>query len=193
MVAWPLPATKYTSSTGYSQVARYAIHIQNFSEDLMSSPSFLIYIAQTGSTVLRVRGRDRSLVPDSLPLLELIQLAQSVKATNPRDKVYGLLALLPKAIAARIHPTYSPDIPLLYTYMDFSRACLLEDVLNSLARTTINPSRESSMLSWVFDLFAEYGIPTLTMGKGHNASANAKASPTFFRGLLTHVLRRSVC
>ncbi|KAK4194950.1 hypothetical protein QBC40DRAFT_289880, partial [Triangularia verruculosa] len=56
---------------------------------------------------------------------EIINLAQISEATDPRDKVYGILALLPDAIRKNIQPHYADSYTAFDAYTEFSRACIL--------------------------------------------------------------------
>lgn len=49
------------------------------------------------------------------PISEFFSIYLSRKATGPRDKVYGLLGLLPPAFRQRINPQYSAPVVKVYT------------------------------------------------------------------------------
>ncbi|KAM0418894.1 hypothetical protein ACHAPT_012159 [Fusarium lateritium] len=49
------------------------------------------------------------------PIFEFFSIFLSRKATDPRDKVYGLLGLLPPAFRRRINPQYSAPVVKVYT------------------------------------------------------------------------------
>ncbi|PMD64423.1 AAA-domain-containing protein [Hyaloscypha bicolor E] len=90
-----------------------------------------------------------------LPLWDLIVLSQSSKATDQRDKVYGLLALLPQAISSRIRPTYEVSVDAVAIYTLFSSVCIQVDGnLNTLARIHAHTSHSKGLPSWAFDLEA---------------------------------------
>ncbi|KAI1775476.1 heterokaryon incompatibility protein-domain-containing protein [Hypoxylon cercidicola] len=92
-------------------------------------------------------------ISDTLNLKGILDLAKSAKATDPRDNVYGLLALLPKAVSAEIHPNYSAGFDVWDAYTSFSKACFVgEGNLNILARVRMYHSDGHNLPSWAFDL-----------------------------------------
>jgi SpoVK/Ycf46/Vps4 family AAA+-type ATPase len=100
-------------------------------------------------------GAERFVSRAMLPLWDLIVLSQSSKATDQRDKVYGLLALLPQAISSRIRPTYEDSVDAVATYTLFSSVCIqAERNLNTLARIYAHTSHSKGLPSWAFDLGA---------------------------------------
>jgi Heterokaryon incompatibility protein (HET) len=114
------------------------------------------FIGKSGrifARLIRLRPWMSSSVENQLALSELIHLAQSSQATDLRDKVYGILALLPKSISSHIQPNYKTDSLVADAYTNFSKTCFLkEGNLNTLARIKIYPSRRSDIPSWAFDL-----------------------------------------
>jgi hypothetical protein len=103
--------------------------------------------------LIRLRPWMSSSAENHLALGELIHLAQSSQATDLRDKVYGILALLPKSISSQIRPNYKTDYLVADAYTNFSKTCFLtEGNLNTLARIRLYPSRRSDIPSWAFDL-----------------------------------------
>jgi hypothetical protein len=79
---------------------------------------------------------------------DIMRFAQSSKATDRRDKAFGLLALLPEAISARISPDYSPSFSIQEAYTMFSKACFEADgTLCFLARLNKRPSLTTNLPS----------------------------------------------
>ncbi|KAL8781988.1 MAG: hypothetical protein Q9213_005753 [Squamulea squamosa] len=95
---------------------------------------------------------------DCLGALELftadyVAFARSSKSKDPRDKVFGLLALLPDSIAERIKPNYDSSFSMQDTYVMFFRSCYeVAGNLDFLARAIMQPSVTPNLPSWVLDL-----------------------------------------
>ncbi|KAJ8130980.1 hypothetical protein O1611_g2647 [Lasiodiplodia mahajangana] len=89
-----------------------------------------------------------------LSLLNILHISQCSKATDERDKVYGILALVTNEISSLIQPSYDQgdDVNTLYT--SFTKSCILyEDSLNTLAR--MRPAyllSRGSLPTWALDL-----------------------------------------
>lgn len=132
--------------------------------------------------MLRIRKWNKK-SSDPLPLYHILPVAQSAKATDPRDKVYGLLAFRLKAVSAWIHPSYSTDFDVWDAHTSFSKACFIgEGNLNSLARVRVYHSQSRNLPSWAFDLSLDhYYILMQTREKKHDANKNwdKRAAPTF--------------
>jgi hypothetical protein len=89
----------------------------------------------------------------TIPLVEIIGLSQFCKATDLRDKVYGLLALLLDVISSRIRPTYKKGVDSTAIYSLFSSVCIQEEGnLTTLTRTPPHISHSKGLPSWAFDL-----------------------------------------
>ncbi|KAK8054559.1 hypothetical protein PG994_009626 [Apiospora phragmitis] len=72
-------------------------------------------------------------------LVRCITQATHSHATDLRDKVYGLLALLPPAISSQIHPSYDPDVTWRDTWIMFAKSCFQHnESLNLLSRLNRN-------------------------------------------------------
>jgi hypothetical protein len=82
-------------------------------------------------------------------LHRLLEMGRRAKAKNSRDKIYGLLGLLPRALGNKICPDY--DLSLGEVYKDFARSVLeTSDELDGiLSWCTYAP--DSGMPSWVPD------------------------------------------
>ncbi|KPM46325.1 hypothetical protein AK830_g28 [Neonectria ditissima] len=74
-------------------------------------------------------------------------------STDLRDKVYGLLALLPQQIALQIKPSYEETWTWQDTWTDFSRICIeYEQRLDIIGACTNPQGGASNLPSWAFDL-----------------------------------------
>jgi hypothetical protein len=89
-----------------------------------------------------------------LPEVALISLAQSSKSTDPRDKVYGILSLLPEKMSARIAPDYGAHITAEDVYRAFSQVLMEErGDLHMLARVEVlGPGSRQNLPSWTFQM-----------------------------------------
>ncbi|KAL8893496.1 MAG: hypothetical protein Q9192_005207 [Flavoplaca navasiana] len=119
----------------------------------------------------RVLSRLRRLVPfddyDCLGKTKLftadyVKFARTSKSKDPRDKVFGLLALLPDSIAERIEPNYDKSISMQDTYVMFFKSCYeAAGNLDFLARVIMPPFVTPNLPSWFwaeFHLLAEREI-----------------------------------
>jgi hypothetical protein len=134
------------------------------------------------SRMVRLRRWERSEYErNQLPIPDIVHLAQSADATDPRDKVYGLLAILPRGMTARIQPSYVSDAGVSNVYASFAMASFLEEgSLNSLARINKASTRPVMLPSWAFDLST--GFPhtlMLTRHQRHAANGKRSSTPTF--------------
>ena len=94
-----------------------------------------------------------------LNILGLLRLAKSSLATDLRDKVYGLLALLPDAVAKQISPNYETSCSVEDVFTMFSKSLFqAEGNLNFLARIRKQPSQLHGLPSWAFDLKKELDV-----------------------------------
>lgn len=88
-----------------------------------------------------------------LTTVELIGISQACRATDLRDKVYGLLGMLSKPIAARIYPDYGPSVRVQDVFIMFTKAIFEADGnLNTMGKITQNPLKTPNLPSWAFDL-----------------------------------------
>jgi len=88
----------------------------------------------------------------ALELFSVIDISRSVAATDPRDKVYGLLALMPDELTQRINPDYNASVADVYA--DFGKLAI--DLTGSLdiLRHIAPPASDGNQLdlpSWVPD------------------------------------------
>lgn len=120
--------------------------------------------------------------------VDTIHLAQSAQATDPRDKVYGLLSLLPTDIVAQISPRYDPDFTAADAFIAFSRICLQQPRgLGRLARWANRYRPNENLPSWTFDLEAQSTMNDVSVESTHlfgvnitfNACGSLQTTPTF--------------
>ncbi|KAI1124977.1 hypothetical protein F5Y10DRAFT_284608 [Nemania abortiva] len=129
--------------------------------------------------LLRVRGD--AIHRRELDVDEIISLAQVSTATDQRDKVFGILALLPDTVSSLIHPSYEPDILVDGVYASLTRACIVgEGNLDAWARIRMRPSFGRDLPSWVFDLSCPRSTRMSTRDSRHDANSGAgHISPKF--------------
>ncbi|KAK4459559.1 heterokaryon incompatibility protein-domain-containing protein [Cladorrhinum samala] len=88
----------------------------------------------------------------SLPLLLALQSTQFAQATDPRDKIYGLLGLLDDAGRANLAPNYAKDMGEVYKEATASVLRQNADRLRYMTYPTIPWRATNSTPSWVWDL-----------------------------------------
>ncbi|CAI6097411.1 unnamed protein product [Clonostachys chloroleuca] len=113
----------------------------------------------------------------ALPLLELLGLFRRSLATDPHDKVYGLLGL---AASHEVEIDYK--IPYSQVYLDVAKSIMKEslDILSHVEDT--NWKEGTDIPSWVPNWAVQrYAAPFLTLDQrfGHAFQANGKTSPSF--------------
>ena len=122
-----------------------------------SEPKVVVDIARIFFRLVTLRppNRTESKIAQ-LDIVNLVHLARDSKATDPRDKVFGLLALLPHEVTTRIHPNYNAWFSVENALTMFSKSYLLaEGNMNFLARIRQRPRRPLHMRdlpSWALDL-----------------------------------------
>ncbi|KAF2111030.1 hypothetical protein BDV96DRAFT_650632 [Lophiotrema nucula] len=88
----------------------------------------------------------------SFSIFDIVRFAQTSKASDARDKLYGMLALLPAQIAKSIRPDYTSSNGLIQILTHFSRKCYeFEGSLDTLARVRILDKRPG-LPTWALDL-----------------------------------------
>ncbi|KAI0528376.1 heterokaryon incompatibility protein-domain-containing protein [Xylaria digitata] len=93
-------------------------------------------------------------VSPTVDLAHVLGMAQISKATDPRDKVFGLLALLPPTVMDAIQPDYRASFSSQDAIIMFSKAYLeFEGRLDSLVRLARLTEMPSDLPTWVFDLY----------------------------------------
>jgi hypothetical protein len=111
-----------------------------------------------------------------------VRIATSSDATDPRDKVFGLLAILPAEISARIQPDYSLGLSTWDAHIMFNKACVLSDGgLNGWVRALDPVSLWQNMPSWILNLSPEKQSIGLvpSMNRHERASGSWPSSISF--------------
>ncbi|KAF1979881.1 AAA-domain-containing protein, partial [Bimuria novae-zelandiae CBS 107.79] len=133
-----------------------------------------LHCAVIFSRLVRLRRWENTFEKEQLPVTDIVHLAQSAAAIDPRDKVYGLLALVSKDLAAGIQPSYAADVGFNDICASFAKACFLtEGNLNTLARVQMFLTRPLDFPSWAFDL-STGPTPTLILTRHKSHAANGK-------------------
>lgn len=92
-------------------------------------------------------------VSPAVDLAHVLGMAQISKATDPRDKVFGLLALLPRTVMDEIEPDYRASFSSQDAIIMFSKAYLeIEGRLDLLVRMARLTEMSSDLPTWAFDL-----------------------------------------
>lgn len=112
-------------------------------------------ISQTALRLQRLRQWEANVQTSNnktFSIFDIVHFAQTSQASDPRDKVYGLLALLPAKIAKSIQPDYNTSNDVVKVLMHFSRKCYeFDGNLDALARVTI-VAKEPGLPTWALDL-----------------------------------------
>jgi hypothetical protein len=108
-----------------------------------------------------------------------IYLGGNAEATDQRDRVYGLLGLLPLKISSRVEPDYSKSVEEVYR--DFSRAVLeashtFDDILVGNIRD--NPD----MASWAIEL--------RDTSSSNHSNGRASGDPDSYNGMFHRYLKK---
>lgn len=86
-------------------------------------------------------------------LRDFLQLAQRSQCKDPRDKVYGILALVPSSIASQVKVSYELSNTVYDTYRGFTSIILkTEGNLNLLGQFRRSMSSPRALESWALDL-----------------------------------------
>lgn len=146
---------------------------------LQNSPRFL----RNSQRLMQLRLASHDSV--KLDLHEIVTLAQSAYATDERDRVYGLLALLPENITEHIQVDYRPESSLSGLFRTFSKICLPErGGLGALARSSTGRLSKAGFPSWMIDLTYQYeedewdSTSRSIVGKHYKADAGCASPPT---------------
>jgi hypothetical protein len=129
----------------------------------------------------------------NIDLSGLLFLSRTSNVTDPRDKVYGLLALLPAEIHQRLQNSvsYHPDVQARDVCATFSKACALSTGgLDTIARFGSFNAVSDHLPSWSLDLgmvvedstvkkSAELHRPEPSWSNNHNASLHLTSCIAF--------------
>ncbi|KAK5955895.1 hypothetical protein OHC33_003537 [Knufia fluminis] len=112
--------------------------------------------------------------------VRVMSLSRNVIATDPRDKIYGLLALMENELTRRIVPDYSA--PVSDIYIDFAKLTI--EATNSLELLRHTSSYGTQTLpSWVPDWTTEHMLSSLTLSNTlHATSGTSRASLSYLSG-----------
>jgi hypothetical protein len=107
----------------------------------------------------------------------ILRLGQSAAATEPRDKVYGLLDFLDSTIMSRVTPDYS--LPIQAVYTDFARSFI--EATGSLGIILIGGrlGLSEDWPSWVPDWSLGFDRYHPSFNAPHRASGSTLASVNF--------------
>jgi hypothetical protein len=87
------------------------------------------------------------------PIMELLTQARLSDATDLRDKVYGILELLPSTISSRVRPNYDLGFSWRDCWAMFAKSCFQgEGNLNLLARSAGHLTTNVEIPTWSFNL-----------------------------------------
>jgi len=113
----------------------------------------------------------------ALDIFSTIQISRSVDATDPRDKIYGLLALMPDDLTQHIHPDYTA--PVASVYASFTQQTItLAKSLNILQMVTPHTDNTLSLPSWIPDFTSPQRLCSLG-SIPHTASGTTTPKVTF--------------
>ena len=118
--------------------------------------------------VNRLLWLDASLEAASLD--HILDLGQSAQSKDPRDKVYGLLGLLPKSLRSRIQPDYSPTVSRDDVYRQMCEALLIYTGRTDSVLSWCHFCEKSSLPSWVPDWTVKFPRNHVQWLKKRNAS-----------------------
>jgi hypothetical protein len=117
----------------------------------MGAVSRAAYLLVTALRPPIVTFNEMSSDEDSLAIIRsrILRLVAMAKATDPRDKVYGILALLPDTLSARITPNYSISKEAAWAML--SRA-IIEETRSLGILVSKKSDLSSGLPSWVLNL-----------------------------------------
>ena len=101
-------------------------------------------------------------------LYRVMSLSRNVFTTDPRDKIYGLLAMMENELTSRIVPDYTA--PVSDVYAGFARLTIEATNSLELLRHT-SPYGTQDLPSWVPDWTAEHMLSSLTLSNTLHATS----------------------
>ena len=138
----------------YNNKIHTAIQLQNFQyvhED--AAFSYLQYGTSQARHVSALLGLNTqpttSRIQDQLRLDRLLQIGRKAGAKDPRDKVYGLLGILPPTLASKIYPNY--ELSTAAVYISFAKAVLDTASRLDAIFSWCTYTGDNGMPSWVPD------------------------------------------
>lgn len=114
--------------------------------------------------------------PDVLTIADILALASFSRATESRDKIYGILALLPINVAQHISPSYEASNTYEKTILDFTLTCFEQmGNLNILAAIEHFEVPSPETVSW---------LPSFEMPRSYPQSVTSADSRVSFTSRL---------
>ncbi|KAH7038263.1 uncharacterized protein B0I36DRAFT_403875 [Microdochium trichocladiopsis] len=139
-------------------IYRAASDSQRTSRDTESKKAWDLYRKMTIMVfrLVTLRPKKSNLDVSGRPMIDMIEilhLAQTSSATDPRDKVFGMLGLVPVEVKNAVKPDYRSGVSMQEVAVQFSKACILADgELNNFARMQRNAVRPRGLPTWAMDL-----------------------------------------
>jgi hypothetical protein len=120
------------------------------------------------------------ITPDAV-LKKTLNLARQAAATDERDKIYGILGLLPESISSKIIPDYSQSISVQQVFMEMTKAIIqatgtLEQII--YGAKSVPPTWPS----WVPDLRLPFPRQHVRHLRESRSSQNSRAEFSFLDG-----------
>ena len=116
------------------------------------SPDILEIMASVQPATTRLMSANTRGMHHAMSQLDVVRLTRMAKATDLRDKVYGILALLPLKVSNEIEPDYRKDVTAAAVYTSLSEAYIkAEGSLNLIARTKTLGNITEDLPSWIID------------------------------------------
>jgi hypothetical protein len=106
-------------------------------------------------------------------LTVVLDLCRKANATDPRDKVYGILGLLPPNIAALISPNY--ELSYQQVYSQFARTMLQDDNRLESILSWCTFKEVSSLSSWIPDWTTYFSRNHIQWLRRRKAASSAAA------------------
>lgn len=127
--------------------------------------------------------QDRLHGSSQVNLYRLLELSRTMFSTDPRDKIYGLLELMPPSLECLVIPDYTA--PVSTVYIDFAKATIADSGLLDVMRLRY-PSENAALPSWVPDWTVErINSPLNASATTFHASGICVASPTYLGNILS--------
>ncbi len=121
--------------------------------------------------------QDASLGHGNTNFYRLMHLARNVLATNTRDKIYGLVAVMDPSVAQAIEPDYTADITDVF--IDFAKISIAQTGSLDIIRHRF-PTEMPGLPAWVPDWNIEPSTSPLNFGNAtYTASGSSKADVHF--------------
>lgn len=104
-----------------------------------------------------------------------MRLSQSAMATDPKDKIYGQLGLLPKEVSALIVPDYTLDVRKVY--VKFAKSVIQATKSLKIILLGNRNGRKETWPSWVLDMRLAFDTDDVLLGfeEPYRASGNTSA------------------